>query len=54
MPFLQTPYFSQVEEYTEALEEIMLKREDGIRIMPELYAVPGDKASIYLQVVISI
>ena len=27
----------------EALEEIMIKREDGVRLMPELYAVPGDK-----------
>ena len=33
----------QVDEYMEALEEIMIKREDGVRLMPELYAVPGDK-----------
>ena len=36
---------TQVEEYMEALEEIMIKREDGIRLMPEMYAVPGDKVS---------
>ena len=35
----------QVEEYMEALEEIMIKREDGIRLMPEMYTVPGDKVS---------
>ena len=29
----------------EALEELMIKREDGIRLMPELYMVPGDKVS---------
>ena len=29
----------------EALEEIMIKREDGIRLMPEMYTVPGDKVS---------
>ena len=33
----------QVQEYMEALEEVMIKREDGIRLMPELYAVPADK-----------
>ena len=33
----------QVMEYMEALEEVMIKREDGIRLMPELYAVPSDK-----------
>ena len=33
----------QVEEYMEQLEEIMIKRDDGLRIMPELYAVPPDK-----------
>ena len=33
----------QSEEYIEALEDIMIKREDGIRLMPELYAVPTDK-----------
>ena len=33
----------------EALEEIMIKREDGIRLMPEMYAVPGDKVSHVVQ-----
>ena len=37
--------YLQVDEYMEALEEIMIKREDGIRLMPEMYAVPGDKVS---------
>ncbi|KAK7863565.1 hypothetical protein R5R35_014068 [Gryllus longicercus] len=30
-------------EYTAALEEIMIKTEDGVRLVPELYAVPSDK-----------
>uniref|UniRef100_A0A646QCY3 Phosphorylase b kinase regulatory subunit n=1 Tax=Hemiscolopendra marginata TaxID=943146 RepID=A0A646QCY3_9MYRI len=32
-----------MEEYKEALEEIMLKSEDGFKIVPELYSVPEDK-----------
>ena len=35
----------QVEEYKEALDEIMLKGEDGLKIMPELYTVTSDKVN---------
>lgn len=35
--------FSQVQEYREALEGIMIKQKDGIRLLPELYSVPPDK-----------
>lgn len=35
--------FLQVEEYREALEGIMIKQKDGIRLLPELYSVPPDK-----------
>ncbi|XP_046899325.1 phosphorylase b kinase regulatory subunit alpha, skeletal muscle isoform-like [Hypomesus transpacificus] len=33
----------QVQEYREALEAIMIKQKDGIRLVPELYSVPPDK-----------
>ena len=33
----------QVDEYMEKLEAVMIKREDGMKLMPELYVVPGDK-----------
>uniref|UniRef100_A0A8C1FI88 Phosphorylase b kinase regulatory subunit n=1 Tax=Cyprinus carpio carpio TaxID=630221 RepID=A0A8C1FI88_CYPCA len=33
----------QVQEYREALEGIMIKQKDGIRLLPELYSVPPDK-----------
>ena len=35
----------QVQEFSDALEEVMVKTEDGIKLMPELYAVPADKVS---------
>jgi len=34
-----------VEEYSAALEEVLIKKEDGMKYMPELYAVPADKVS---------
>ncbi|XP_025602428.1 probable phosphorylase b kinase regulatory subunit alpha isoform X4 [Athalia rosae] len=34
-----------VAKYTEHLEEIMIKTDDGMRLVPELYAVPADKVS---------
>ncbi|XP_033606191.1 probable phosphorylase b kinase regulatory subunit alpha isoform X4 [Cryptotermes secundus] len=34
-----------VTEYTEALEEIMIRTEDGMKLVPELYAVPKDKVA---------
>ncbi|XP_046713387.1 phosphorylase b kinase regulatory subunit alpha, liver isoform isoform X3 [Silurus meridionalis] len=33
----------QVQEYTEALEGVLIRAKHGIRLMPELYAVPTDK-----------
>uniref|UniRef100_A0A7N8X2S6 Phosphorylase b kinase regulatory subunit n=1 Tax=Mastacembelus armatus TaxID=205130 RepID=A0A7N8X2S6_9TELE len=33
----------QVQEYQEALEGILIKQKDGIRLVPELYSVPADK-----------
>ena len=39
----------QVENYADLLDEIMLKRDDGIRIMPELYVVPKDKVLCSVQ-----
>lgn len=32
-------------KYTECLEKIMIKTEDGMRLVPELYAVPGDRVA---------
>lgn len=34
-----------VQKYTEYLEQIMIKSEDGMKLVPELYAVPADKVS---------
>ncbi|XP_030636698.1 phosphorylase b kinase regulatory subunit alpha, skeletal muscle isoform isoform X4 [Chanos chanos] len=39
--FINSP--EQVEEYREALDGILIKRKDGIRLVPELYSVPADK-----------
>ncbi|XP_029381905.1 phosphorylase b kinase regulatory subunit alpha, skeletal muscle isoform isoform X2 [Echeneis naucrates] len=39
--FINSP--EQVQEYQEALEGILIKRKDGIRLVPELYSVPADK-----------
>lgn len=33
----------QVQEYQEALEGILIKQKDGLRLLPELYSVPADK-----------
>ncbi|KAF4523628.1 hypothetical protein B566_EDAN010137 [Ephemera danica] len=33
------------QEYTESLEEIMIRTEDGMKLVPELYAVPADKVA---------
>jgi len=38
-------YLTQVEEYSEALADVMIKGDDGIYVVPELYAVPADKVS---------
>lgn len=34
---------SQVQEYQEALEGVLIKQKDGIRLLPELYSVPAEK-----------
>lgn len=39
----------QVQEYQEALEGILIKQKDGIRLLPELYSVPADKVALYFQ-----
>lgn len=41
----------QVQEYQEALEAILIKQKDGIRLVPELYSVPPDKVVLLLKVV---
>ncbi|XP_042313110.1 phosphorylase b kinase regulatory subunit alpha, liver isoform isoform X5 [Sceloporus undulatus] len=35
----------QVQEYREALEGILIRKKNGILLMPELYAVPSDKVN---------
>jgi len=35
-----------VEEYHTALEEVLIKKEDGMKYMPELYAVAADKVNL--------
>ena len=35
----------QVQEYQEALEGILIKKKDGIPLVPELYSVPHDKVA---------
>uniref|UniRef100_A0A3B4UPS8 Phosphorylase b kinase regulatory subunit n=1 Tax=Seriola dumerili TaxID=41447 RepID=A0A3B4UPS8_SERDU len=39
--FINSP--EQVQEYQEALEGILIKQKDGIRLVPELYSVPAEK-----------
>lgn len=36
-------YPTQVLEYREALEGILIRGKNGIKLLPELYAVPNDK-----------
>uniref|UniRef100_A0A8D0EB23 Phosphorylase b kinase regulatory subunit n=1 Tax=Salvator merianae TaxID=96440 RepID=A0A8D0EB23_SALMN len=36
---------TQVQEYREALEGILIRKKNGILLMPELYAVPPDKVN---------
>lgn len=35
----------QVQEYREALEGVLVKGKNGVRLVPELYSVPLDKVS---------
>ncbi|XP_068164026.1 phosphorylase b kinase regulatory subunit alpha, skeletal muscle isoform isoform X2 [Antennarius striatus] len=39
--FINSP--EQVQEYQEALEGILIKQKDGIRLVPELYSVPPER-----------
>uniref|UniRef100_A0AAY5E9Y3 Phosphorylase b kinase regulatory subunit n=1 Tax=Electrophorus electricus TaxID=8005 RepID=A0AAY5E9Y3_ELEEL len=39
--FINNP--EQVQEYREALDSILIKQKDGIRLLPELYSVPLDR-----------
>lgn len=41
LPFL----YVQVQEYREALEEVLIKGKNGVPLLPELYSVPPDKVS---------
>lgn len=36
---------AQVQEYQEALEGILIKQKDGLRLLPELYSVPAEKVT---------
>lgn len=36
-------FIEQVQEYREALDEVLIRGKNGIRLMPELYAVPAEK-----------
>lgn len=37
---------TQVQEYQEALEGVLIRGKNGIKLLPELYAVPLDKVSV--------
>lgn len=37
---------TQVQEYREALEGILIRGKNGIKLLPELYCVPSDKVQI--------
>ena len=39
---LLTLFFYQVDKYVKKLDAVLLKNEEGIPIVPELYAVPKD------------
>ncbi|CAN7993482.1 unnamed protein product [Ixodes hexagonus] len=41
--FRGEPLHLQVEEYSDALEQLLLRTEDGLKLVPEMYAVPPDK-----------
>lgn len=36
---------AQVQEYREALDGILIRGKNGIKLLPELYSVPRDKVS---------
>ncbi|KAL0839448.1 hypothetical protein ABMA28_016161 [Loxostege sticticalis] len=37
---------ANVFDYMQRLEKVMIKKDDGIKLVPELYAVPADKADL--------
>ncbi|CAH0717291.1 unnamed protein product, partial [Brenthis ino] len=37
---------NNVSEYMQKLEKIMIRKDDGIKLVPELYSVPGEKADL--------
>ncbi|XP_030028189.2 probable phosphorylase b kinase regulatory subunit alpha isoform X3 [Manduca sexta] len=37
---------ANVSEYMQKLDKIMIRKDDGIKLVPELYAVPADKADL--------
>lgn len=43
MKFICLCVILQVQEYRDALEGILIKGKDGLRLVPELYSVPPDK-----------
>lgn len=45
-PMPDSPHTSfQVQEYREALEGVLIKGKNGVRLVPELYCVPLEKVS---------
>ncbi|XP_064458019.1 probable phosphorylase b kinase regulatory subunit alpha isoform X2 [Ornithodoros turicata] len=36
----------EVEEYSEALDQLLVRTEDGLKLVPEMYAVPHDKVEL--------
>lgn len=49
MPFEFNICFSslKVEEFSESLDSILIK-ENGLKLVPELYTVPAEKVMIYI------
>lgn len=45
VPVNNCRFLEQVQEYREALDEVLIRGKNGIRLMPELYAVPADKVN---------
>lgn len=43
-------YFLQAQRYSDLLEGVLWRSEDGIKMIPQLYIVPGDKVG-YNQIV---
>lgn len=39
-------FLFQVEEYRELIEDVIIRSEDGLKMIPELYTVPSDKVRV--------